>query len=80
MEKSQGRKNKQGYNIKIATQFPGALFAELEKMAEKHRMKVGPIVAGLALRGLLEYRKDGRLGTPEELCGITVDAHLSAER
>jgi hypothetical protein len=67
MGKSNSKRYKQGYSVRASTQFPGALTAELEKMMELHGMKLGPLVNRLALRGLLEYRKDGRLGTLQEL-------------
>jgi hypothetical protein len=67
MERTRGKRYKVAYSIRATAVLPGLLSGELEKMMERHGLKLGPLVVRLALRGLLEYRRDGRLGTPREL-------------
>lgn len=76
MEKAHGKRYKLAYGIRVTALLPGLLSGELEKMMEKHGLKLGPLIVRLALRGLLEYRRDGRLGTPQELGlpAVEVDA------
>jgi hypothetical protein len=75
MEKAQGKRYKLAYSIRATVLLPGLLSGELEKMMERHGLKLGPLIVRLALRGLLEYRRDGRLGTPQELGLPAVDVN-----
>lgn len=67
MKKHKSKRYKQAYSIRVALMLPGPLSEELEQMMGEHELKLGPLVARLALRGLLEYRRDGRLGKPGEI-------------
>ena len=68
-EKPKGSRYKQGYGIRCTALLPGPLSGELENMTERHELKLGPLVVRLALRGLMEDRRDGLLVTPQELEG-----------
>lgn len=67
MEKVNGKRYKLAFSIRATVLLPGLLSGELEKMMERHGLKLGPLIVRLALRGLLEYRRDGRFGTPQDL-------------
>lgn len=50
------------YTVNIGASLPAPVVDEIESLAHRYGMKKARILRELALRGLADYHRDGRLG------------------